>query len=166
MHRHQYSKSSSIHNFILKVQQVLGSHKLNGHAHFWPSSLKNHEMTFSFPEFASACKISVQSIYSFLRNSQLVRALWPDEACSFLTMSTQNVFDQLLIYVSLHQHAKKSYLFILEIRLIKMSYNLIGWEHFDPYLRKRKCSLIRNLCSSISNEITFHYRTNSVKIYD
>ena len=46
------------------------------------------EIAFSFPEFATACKKSVHSIYSFL------------------TMPTQKLFDQLLIYVNLYQHAK------------------------------------------------------------
>ena len=63
------------------------------------------EITFGFPEFAPACKISVHSIYSFLRYSQF-KSPWPDWPQPFLTMSTQKVFDQLLIYVSLYQHAK------------------------------------------------------------
>ena len=48
--------------------------------------------------------------------------------------------------------------FVLEIWLIKKSCNLIGWEHFGPYLR--------NLCRNTANNINFHYRTNSVKIND
>ena len=52
------------------------------------------EITFSFPEFASACKQPVHSIYSFLRYSP------------FVTMSTKKILDQLLVYVNLYQHAK------------------------------------------------------------
>ena len=31
-------KISSIHKLILMIHQILGSHKLSGHAHFWPCS--------------------------------------------------------------------------------------------------------------------------------
>ena len=47
-------KISSIHKLI---QQILGSHELNDHAHFWPGPpIKIIEITFSFLEFAPACK--------------------------------------------------------------------------------------------------------------
>ena len=60
-------KISSIHKLI---QQILGSHELNDHIHFWPAHPKTTEITFSFPEFALACKKSVHSINSFLPYSQ------------------------------------------------------------------------------------------------
>ena len=34
-------KISSIHKLILKIQQVLGSHELEGHGHFGPCPPKN-----------------------------------------------------------------------------------------------------------------------------
>ena len=45
-------------------------------------------------------------------------------------MSTQSIFDQLLISINLYQHLKYQaiLLSVLEIWLIKKSYNLIGWE--------------------------------------
>ena len=43
--------------------------------------------------------------------------------------------------------------------LNKKSCNLTGWEHFGPYLRNL------DLCRKTEN-INFHYRTNSVKIND
>ena len=60
-------KISSIHKHI---QQILGSHELNDYAHFWPGPPKIIGITFSFLEFAPACKKSVHSIDSLLRYSQ------------------------------------------------------------------------------------------------
>ena len=39
-------KLSWIHNFILKTQQISGSHDLNDHTHFWPCPHKNHWIKF------------------------------------------------------------------------------------------------------------------------
>ena len=54
--------------------------------------------------------------------------------------------------------------FVLEIWLIKKSCNLIGSEHFGPYLRNQNFP-IWDLCRNTAN-INFRYRTNSVKIND
>ena len=86
-------KISSFQKFILKIQQILGSHELKSNDIFNHAHPKITESTFSFPEFLPACKNSVYSIHSILR--------YP-----FLTMSTQNIFDQILIFVNLYQHAK------------------------------------------------------------
>ena len=59
---------------------------------------KISEITFSFPEFGSACKKSVHSIYSFLRYNQfyspLARLVTPISG-----------YARLLIYVNLCRHA-------------------------------------------------------------
>ena len=55
------------------------------------------KITFSFTEFAPACKKLVHSIYSFLKYSHFK---------SPITTLTWKFFDQLLIYVNLYQHAK------------------------------------------------------------
>ena len=56
-------KISSIHKLI---QQILGSHELNGHAHLWPHPPQNHWITFSFPEFVPSCKNQfIPSIHSW-----------------------------------------------------------------------------------------------------
>ena len=75
-------KISSIHKL---VQQILGSHELNGHAQYDNIHPKIIEATFSFPEFAPACKKSVHSINLFLRYSPY----WPNPS---LTMPTQKPF--------------------------------------------------------------------------
>ena len=58
-------KIRSTHKFNLKIQQILRSHELKGHAY-----LKITEATCSFPEFVASCKKSVYSNCSLLRYSQ------------------------------------------------------------------------------------------------
>ena len=60
-------KNSSIHKLI---QQILGSHALNDHAHFWPGPPKNHWNNFFLSRICTTTKKSVHSINSFLRYSQ------------------------------------------------------------------------------------------------
>ena len=84
-------------------------------------------------------------------------------------MPTPKFFYQLLIYVNLCQHVKIRlfHWFVLEIWLIKKSCNLIGWEHFGPYLRNQNFPTYE-ICPgwNTANIINFQYRTNSVKIND
>ena len=82
------------------------------------------------------------------------RVPWPDRPHPFLTMPTQNFFDHILIYVnSYHQHAKNQAvsLIFLEIWLIKNSC-------------KPKFSQKWDLSRNTAENISFHYRTNSVQI--
>ena len=58
-------------------------------------------------------------------------------------------------FVSTCKKIRLFHWFVLEISSIKKSCNLIGWEHFSPYLK---------LCWNTTNIINFHYRTNSVQI--
>ena len=96
-------------SFNLKIQQILGSHELKCHCHFCHAHPKIFESTFSFPKFVSACKKSVYSICWVLRYSQF-RVQWPDWQQPFFTMLTQKIFDQLLIFVNLYQHAKNQFI--------------------------------------------------------
>ena len=90
-------KISSIYKLI---QQILWFHELNDHTHFWAGPPKNHWKKVCFPEFAQTCKKSVHFINSFLRYSQF----W--NPVTRLATPIQNLFDQILIYVNLYQHAK------------------------------------------------------------
>ena len=63
-------KISSFNKLILKIQQILESHELNGHAFFDHAHAKIIEITFSFLEFAPTCKKSVHSICSFSKYHQ------------------------------------------------------------------------------------------------
>ena len=63
----------------------------------------------------------------------------PDWLHPFLTTPIPKFFDQHLIYVNLinMQKIRLFHWFVLEIWLIKKSCNLIGGEHFGPYLRNK-----------------------------
>ena len=52
------------------LTKILGSNVLRSPRLFSPCPPKITEITFSFPEFPTACKKSVHSINSFLRYSQ------------------------------------------------------------------------------------------------
>ena len=123
-------KNSSIHKLI---QQILGSHALNDHAHFWPGPPKNHWNNFFLSRICTNTKKSVHSINSFLRYSQFQSPM-TRPTTPFFDHVHPKIFDQLLIYVNLYQHAKN-------LRnpdfWIKKSCNLIGWEYFGPYLRHK-----------------------------
>ena len=126
------------------------------------------EITFSFPEFAPVCKKEVHSINSFLRYSQfkspMTRLATPisNHAHSkdfWLTFSLSE-------FVST---CKKSGYFIdlfWRYGWLKKSCNPIGRGHFDPYLRNKNFFQIGDLCRNTANNISFHFRTNSVKIND
>ena len=65
---------------------------------------KINDSTFSFPEFVPACKKSV-----YFSDTVNFRVPWPDWPHSFFTIPTQKLFDQLLVFANLYQHAKKSF---------------------------------------------------------
>ena len=69
------------------------------------------------------------------------RVPWLDWPHPLLTMPNHKIFDQYLIYsMWTCIHMQKIRLFhssVTEIWLIKKSCNLIGWEHFGPYLRNK-----------------------------
>ena len=71
-------------------------------------------------------------------------------------MSDQKIFNQLLIFLSLYQHAKNEA--VSSIRSGEKSCNLIGCKHFGLHPR--------NLSKNTVNNKNFYYRTNSVKIND
>ena len=97
-------KVSSIHKLI---QQILGSHELNDHAHFWPDPPKNHWNKFLLSWICT----TMQKISSFLQfileiYTASFRDLWSDWPHPFLATPIKKNSAQLLSYVNLHQHAK------------------------------------------------------------
>ena len=90
-------KISSIHKFNLKIQQILGSHKLNSYA-YQKIIIK---ATFSFPEFLASCKKSVYSLRSFLRYSQLYAPMTKLTITIFDDVH-QQTFNQILSFVNLY----------------------------------------------------------------
>ena len=97
-------KISSIHKLLLKIHWILGSRKLNGHAHFWPHPTKNQRNNFQFSWICTSMQ-KISSFHLFIFEMQsLLRVWWLDLPHPFLT--TQNFFDQLFIYKNLYQHTK------------------------------------------------------------
>ena len=126
--------------------------------------LKIIETTFNFPKFAPACKISVHSIYSFLRYCQFE---------SPVTRLTIHIFDHVhLIFFwstfnlfELVSTCKKSDYFIfwgdrVDQKILQSDMLRTFW----PISQEQKFSQIWDLRRNTTNNISFHYRTNSVKI--
>ena len=105
-----------------------------------PHELNDHakpqiiEITFSFPQFGRSCKKSVHPIYLLLRCSQF-----------------QSPVTRLAIPTFDHAHLN-----------IWKSCNL-GLYYLGPYL-KNKVFTKYGICAGTTNNINFHYRTDSVKI--
>ena len=124
------------------------------------------EITFSFLQFAPEYKISVHSIYHSW-DTVSFRVLWQDWPHPFMTMSTQKVFDQLLIYMNLYQLDKSGYFIHLFWRYGWLKNLAIWWlRTFWPISQEQKFSQIWYFCRNIASNTSFHYRTNSVKIND
>ena len=124
MHHYQHSKISSIHNFIFKMQEILGFYELT-------------IILLAFLNFYKDAKNRfIWSVYFW--DTVNFRVPWPDKPHPFLTMPTQKFFDQLLIFVNLYQHAKKQFfhLFILEIQSILESRDQIAHTNFWLCLTK------------------------------
>ena len=124
------------------IHQILGSHELNGHTQFLTTFIqKSLKLLLAFLNLHQHTKNQfIPSTHSWdTVNFRVQWSGWPHPS---LTMPTPKFFYQLLIYVNLCQHVKIRlfHWFVLEIWLIKKSCNLIGWEHFGPYLRNKNFS--------------------------
>ena len=123
------------------------------------------EITFSFPEFAPACKISVHSTYSFLRYSQFR---------SQVTRLAKPIFDH--IYPKKFWSTFNLCEFVPTCKKAGYSLDLLWrngrlknpaiWlaKNILAHISGAKFSQIWNLCRNTANNISFHYRTNSVII--
>ena len=101
---------SPIHKFTVKVQKILGSHEVKDHSTVDQSHPKIIEATFNFPELVQACKkISLFHLFILEIQSNL-KSLDQTPHTHFLTMPFQKIFDQLLIFMNLHQHAKDQFI--------------------------------------------------------
>ena len=98
-------KISSIHKLI---QQILGSHELNDHAHFWAGPPKNHWNNFLLSWICTTMQ-KISSFHPFFLEIQPILESRDQTGHShFWPRQSKTFFDQLLIYVNLYQHAKKS----------------------------------------------------------
>ena len=107
----------------------------------------------------------IPSVHSWDRIS--FRNLWPDWPHPFLTMFTQNIFHQLLIYINLYQNAKIKLFIDLFLRYGWLK-NPAVWlaETFWPISQEKKFPQIWDLCSNTASNINFHYSSNSAKSND
>ena len=80
-------------------------------------------------------------------------------------MPNQKVFNQLLIFVNLYQHAKNQAVSsirsgeMVDLKILQSEWLRAFW----PISQERDLSQIED-CRNTANNINFHYRTNSGKI--
>ena len=79
-----------------------------------------------------------------------------------------NIFDQLLIYVNLHQEAKNQAIsFICFGDMVDLKILQFDWlRTFWPISQEQKFFQILDLGRNTTKNISFHYRTNSIKMKD
>ena len=62
------------------------------------------ESTFNYPEFVATWRNDlIPSVHFWV--------LWPEWPHPFLTIPTQKIFDQVLIFVIMYQHAKNQFIY-------------------------------------------------------
>ena len=83
-------------------------------------------------------------------------------------MPIQKIFDQLLSYVNLYQHAKNQAISLICSRdMVNENILQSDWlRKFCPISQELEFSQIWNLFRNTANKIKFHYRTNLVKVND
>ena len=127
------------------------------------------------PIFDHANLINFQSVF----NSRLIPSVhsWdtvsfrvqrPDWPSPFLTTTKQKIFDQLLIFVNLYQHAKNEAVSLISSgRIIDLKILQSDWlRAFWPISQEKVFQKSRISAETQQNTENFHYRTNSVKIND
>ena len=161
-------KISSIHNVILKIQQILGSHELNGHTHFLTTpTQKSLNQLLAFLNLQQHAKNRfIPSIHSW--DTVNFRALRPDWPHPFLSMPTQELFSSTFNLCEFFSSCKKSGYFgdffwrYGWLKILQSDCLRTYW----PISQERKFPQIWDLCKNTANNINFHYGRNSVKIND
>ena len=122
-------KISSIHKLI---QQILGYHELNDCAHFWPGPPKNYWNNFLLFWICTTMQ-KISSFHLFILEIQPIF-----ESCDQTGHANPKIFWSTFNLCEFVSTCKKSrYWFAMEIWLIKKFCNLIGREHFGPYLKNQ-----------------------------
>ena len=138
-------------------------------AHSHPNLI---ESTSSCPEFVPAwkCESICVKLYQvaknqfdqfFLEIQSMLRVKRPDWSNSFLTMSQQKLFNQLLIFVNLYQHKKNEAEKMLDLKILQ-SESLRAFWHIS---QEQHFFLREDFYWNTANT-DFHYRTNPGKIND
>ena len=155
------------HKLILKIQQILGSHELTCPMHFWPCPPKNRWNNFYLSWLCTSMQKIISIYWFILEILSILDSCYLTGHAHFLTMSTQRFFDQLLIYVTLYQHARHQPISLTNSgdtadEKIMQSDWLIFW----PIKEEQRFSQIWDLGKNTANNMNFHYRTNSIKTND
>ena len=124
-------KISSIHRFILKIQQILGSHELDSNGHFWPRPPKNHWINFKvlLNLYQHGKNHFIPSVYSW--DTVYFRVPSPDWPHPFLTIFNFCEFLLACKEISLFDWL------ILQIQLILESRDQTGSTHFLTFPTKK-----------------------------
>ena len=96
-------KISLLDLFIHQIKSILESCHITGNIYFWPCQPLKFSITFQFAWICNSMKSSWVEIYKV--NFRVQRPDWP---YPFLTMPNQKMFNQLLIFANLYQHAKNN----------------------------------------------------------
>ena len=92
---------------------------------------KTIESTFSFPESVPTYKNQFIPLVYFGDRANFI-VPWPDlPHLFFLTMPTQKMFDQLLIFVNLDQHAKNQLFHLFIPQIVNFGVPSRDWPHPD-----------------------------------
>ena len=127
-------KISSIHTLI---QQILGSHELNGHTHFWPCPPKNQGNNFQL-SWICTCMQKISSFYTFIIELESTLESHEQTGHTHFWPYPPKYFLISFQYIRICRVNLRIW-FVLVIWLIKKSCNLIGWEHHGLYLRNQNC---------------------------
>ena len=101
-----------------------------------------------------------RSFHQFILDS--FRVTWPDWSHPFLTMSTKKLYF-MWVCINLQKIQKNSLICsgdIVDFKILQFDWLRIFW----PISQEQKFSQIWFLCKNTANNISFHYRVNSVKI--
>ena len=99
MHHYQHSKNLLHHKFILKIQQILGSHELQDMATPKISS----QLLICINLYQHAKNQLIPSAHWDTVNFRVQRTDWPHP---FLFMPKHKISNQHLLFVNFYQHAK------------------------------------------------------------
>ena len=118
---------------------------------------KNFKSSFNLCEIVPACKKLVQSVLSW--DTVKFRFQRPDWPHSFFTIPHQKLFNQLLIFVNLYQHAKnEAASLICSGEMLDLKILLSEWLRGFRPISHKDFFQIKDLCRKTTNNINFHYR--------
>ena len=151
----------SKHGIIARIQQILET--------FFTDQIQNKLMTKSSNKFKKPCIWPI--FFFFFHKIRLSRTttLGPLTPC-WVSEKTSEPIPRKLPGRRTEGHKDRRTLIHRTLPAMaegfKKSCNLIDWEHFNPLSQVKKIFQIWDLWRNTASNLSFHYRTNSVKIND